>query len=62
MSLGRLFNFRQVAEVAGNVDEETVRRWTKRKVNPLPTIRMSQTLVRVSETHLTAWLVSQVRA
>jgi hypothetical protein len=60
--LGRLFDFADAGTVAGGKSAKTVRRWTQRKSNPLPTIRVGVNTVRVAESHLVAWLQSQVRA
>jgi hypothetical protein len=59
--LGRLFDFAETGRFAGGVSEITAKRWTKRRVNPLPTVRIGHNLVRIAETHLVAWLESQVK-
>jgi hypothetical protein len=60
--LGRLFDFADAGILAGNKSAKTVKRWTQRTSNPLPTIRVGTNTVRISEKHLVAWLESQVRS
>jgi len=56
--LGRLLPYADVAERAG-VSHVTVRRWTQRRRNPLPVLRVGYNVVRVSESQLAAWLETQ---
>ena len=41
--------------------EITLRRLTKRKVNPLPTIKIGHNLLRISEVQLSQWLEAQTQ-
>ena len=59
--LGRMLTYAHVGKLAGDVSAETVRRWTKRRVKPLPTVRLGHNLIRISERHLADWLGAQVR-
>jgi excisionase family DNA binding protein len=56
--LGRILTYRAVAEGAG-VSHVTVRRWARRRKNPLPVLRVGYNVVRISESQLAAWLETQ---
>jgi len=58
--LGRLWTFKEAGQ-AGGFAEITARRLSKRKHDPLPTIRIAHNLVRISEVQLAEWLAAQVK-
>ena len=56
--LGRILTYAAVARRA-DVSHITVRRWTRRESNPLPTLRLGYNVVRISESQLAKWLQTQ---
>jgi hypothetical protein len=58
--LGMLLTFKEAGQ-RGGFAEITAKRLSKRKHDPLPTIRVAHNIVRISETQLAQWLASQVK-
>jgi hypothetical protein len=58
--LGMMLTFKEAGQ-RGGFAEITAKRLSKRKDNPLPTIRIAHGLVRISEVQFSQWLASQVK-